>query len=236
MEEIWNEQTYQELLKELSNEADSKYRDFHSGLGVDKTYLLGVRTPILKKIAKRISKTNYQRFLSIVKHDTYEERLLHGLLIGYIPEPFSTIQQLLWDYIPYIDNWDLCDLTVSNLHIWKKYLPEGFSFVKICLKRKNTWYRRVGFVLLLSYYIEDDYISLIFSLCTQYQTDDYYVNMAIAWLLSICYIKQKEKTTLFLKDNSLSAWIQNKTIQKIRESNRISKIEKEELLKWKKQS
>lgn len=234
METVWSKKKYQKFIKELEQLEDKQYKKFTSNLGINEEYLIGVRTPELKKMAKAISKEDYLNFIKLNTHNTYEERLIHGLLIGYIKTDFDTIKCLLWEFIPYIDNWALCDLTITNLHIWNNYTKEGISFVKECLNRKNEWYQRVGFIILLNYYINDDYIDQILDICNHYITEQYYVKMAIAWLISICYIKQKDKTLYFLKNNDMNYWIQNKSIQKIRESTRVSKIEKDELLKWKK--
>ncbi len=234
MKVIWNQKKYSELLKYLESKKDITYQEFQGNLGISKDYLIGVKTPILKKVAKEISKTDYQSFLIYNTHKTYEEILLHGLLIGYLQEDFSVVQELFWQYLPYIDNWALCDLTCSNMKIWYKYQEEGLIFVKRCLKQKNKWYQRVGFVLLLDYYVNNYYIDAILTICNNHKTEEYYVQMAMAWLLSICYLKEKEKTRAFLKENQLDAWIQNKTIQKIRESRQIGKEEKEEVLVWKK--
>ncbi len=234
MEKEWNQKKYNQLLKELDSLKDLKYKKFQSNLGINEDYLIGVRTPELKKIAKRISKENYLYFIEQNTHNTYEERLIHGLLIGYLKTDFEEVTRLLWEFIPYIDNWALCDVTIANMHVWNKYTKDGFSFVKRCLNKKNEWYQRVGFIILLDYYINDEYIDKILEICNHFKSKDYYVKMAISWLISICYIKQKEKTLLFLKNNQMDSWIQNKSIQKIRESTRVNKIEKDELLKWKK--
>lgn len=231
--EQWNQEKYQIFLEKLKQEQDLAYRDFTANLGIEKGYLIGVRTPTLKHMAKEISKTDYQTFIDYNTHQTYEERLVHGLLIGYLKIPFSEVLKLFSDFLPYIDNWAICDMTVSNMHIWKSHQKEGFPFIYKCLKSKEIWRNRVGVVLLLNYYIDEEYIDEILAICNNFQTEEYYVKMAIAWLLSICYIKEKEKTLAFLKDNQMDDWIQNKTIQKIRESNRIEKIEKDGLLKWK---
>ena len=108
----------------------------------------------------------------------------------------------------------------------------GLTFIKKALKSKNQWYKRIGIVLLLDYYINDDYIDYILNTFETYNSDEYYVIMAIAWLLSICYIKYPDKTIKLLKKKVLKKEIQNKTIQKIRESNRVSKDIKQEILKW----
>ncbi len=234
METVWNKKKYQSFIKELEKLGDKQYKQFTSNLGINKDYLIGVRTPKLKKIAKAISKEDYLNFIKLNTHNTYEERLVHGLLIGYIKTDFDTVKALLWEFIPHIDNWALCDITIANLHIWSNYTKEGFLFVKKCLNSENEWYQRVGFIILLNYYINDEYIDQILDICNHYKTEQYYVKMAIAWLISICYSKQKDKTLYFLKSNNMNYWIQNKSIQKIRESTRVSKIEKDELLKWKK--
>lgn len=190
---VWNQKRYKTFLQELKQLEDLEYKKFNANLGIREDYLIGVRTPELRKIAKEISKEDYSSFIKLNSHDTYEERLMHGLLIGYLKEDFNTIKQLLWEFIPYIDNWALCDITIGNLHIWNNNTKDGFSFVKKCLNSENEWYQRVGFILLLNYYINDEYIEEILNICNEFKTDKYYVKMAIAWLISICYIKQKKK-------------------------------------------
>lgn len=226
---VWNKESYKEFIEYLYSLQDLKYRDFHSGLGVNKDYLIGIRTPELKKIAKEISLGDYQSFINFNTHNTYEERLIHGFVIGYIKEDFKTTQQLLLDFMPYIDNWAICDLVCSNTKIWAKYTREGLNFINMALKSKNIWYNRTGFVLLLNYYLNDEYIDTVLDLCSNYKTDEYYVIMAIAWTISICYIKYPSKTIIVLKNKKLSKEIQNKAIQKIRESNRVNDKEKENL-------
>ena len=101
------------------------------------------------------------------------------------------------------------------------------------IKNKNLWIKRLCFVLLLDYYIEEEYLPLIFELCDTYNTSDYYVEMSVAWLISICYIKYKEQTGKYLNNNKLNNFTYNKTIQKIIESKRISNEEKDILRKMK---
>lgn len=124
-------------------------------------------------------------------------------------------------------------MTVSNLKIFRKNKEDGFKEIKKYLKNSNTWINRFGYVLLLNYYIDDKYIDKIFKLCENYK-DEYYVKMSIAWLISMCYIKYKDKTMEYLNNNELDKWTYNKAIQKIIESNRVSKEEKEILKKMKK--
>lgn len=231
---IWNKENYNIFLNDLYKKGDRGYKEFHSSLGIDNSYLIGISSPILKEYAKEISNTDYISFIKHNTHKTYEERMIHGLLLGYIKEDFKVIISMLKDFIPYIDNWALCDATAANLKIMRKNLVNGFPFVLECLNNENMWYQRVGFVLLLDYYINDEYIDRIFELCNRHKTDEHYVKMAIAWLISVAYVKYPVQTNKFLKANNLSPWIQNKAIQKIRESRRVSNEEKEKLKLWKK--
>ena len=228
----WNDDTYQNFIDYLYSLQDLKYRDFHSSLGINKDYLIGVRTPLLKKIALDISKGDYNAFFKYNKHNTYEEIIIHGFIIGYLKDDFETIISLLNKYVTYIDNWALCDLICSNLHIWGNNTKNGLKFIKMALNSQNPWFNRVGIVLLLDYYINDEYIDYILDLVKDYKTDNYYVMMALAWLISICYIKYPNKTSDLLKNKILDKEIQNKAIQKIRESKRINQGIKKELLKW----
>ena len=173
METVWNKKKYQSFIKELEKLGDKQYKQFTSNLGINKDYLIGVRTLELKKIAKAISKEDYLNFIKLNTHNTYEERLVHGLLIGYIKTDFDTVKALLWEFIPHIDNWALCDITIANLHIWSNYTKEGFLFVKKCLNSENEWYQRVGFIILLNYYINDEYIDQILDICNHYKTEQY---------------------------------------------------------------
>lgn len=218
------ENGYDEFIKLLYKHQDLKYKEFHKRLILSDN-LIGVRTPILKKIAKQIARGNYNSFIELNKHDLYEETIIHGLILGYIKDNFNGVKELINNFLPYIDNWAICDISVSNLKIFNKNKEDGFIEIKKYLKNKNIWINRFGYVLLLNYYIDDEYIDQIFILCKNHK-DEYYVKMSIAWLLSMCYIKYKEKTLKFLNSNTLDKWTYNKTIQKIIESNRINKDEK----------
>ena len=154
--------------------------------------------------------------------------MVHGFVLGYLKVDFNDLKKYIDDFLPYIDNWAVCDMTASNLKIFNKSDLKQICFneIKKYIYDCNPWINRFGYVLLLDYFIQEDYIDEIYKLCENYK-DEYYVKMSIAWLLSICYIKFKEKTLNFIKQNKLDAWTHNKTIQKIIESNRVSKYEKQ---------
>ena len=224
---------YEEFLDELYSLQDLKYKDFHSKL-IMSDKLIGVRTPELKRIAKIIARSNYQEFFKENKHELYEENLVHGLVLGYLKLDFEQLKPLVDEFLPYIDNWAVCDTTVANLKVYKKNKTKDIVFneIKNYISNNNPWINRFGYVLLLEYFIEEKYMDDIFELCEDYK-DEYYVKMAIAWLISMCYIKFKGRTLTFLKKSKLDIWTHNKVIQKIIESNRVSDEDKNMLRRLK---
>ena len=217
---------YEEFLSELYSLQDLKYKEFHGKL-ITSDKLIGVRTPELKRIAKIIARSNYKEFFKENKHELYEENMVHGLVLGYLKLKFDELKPYVDEFIPYIDNWAVCDGTVANLKVYKKNKTKDIVFneIKKYISNDNHWINRFGYVLLLEYFIEEKYIDEIFKLCENYK-DEYYIKMAIAWLISMCYIKFKGRTLTFLKKNKLDTWTHNKAIQKIIESYRVTDEDK----------
>lgn len=230
---IWNKETYQEFINYLISLEDIKYKNFHFKLlGVEKN-LIGIRTPKLKEIAKEISKGEWKGFLEYSQNAYYEEEIIKGLVLGFIKIDYVTRKEYIENFITEIDNWATCDIVVSNLKFLKKEKDIYYNFIKECVSSNDNWRIRFGLVTLLGYYIEEKYIDEIFSLCTNITNREYYVKMAQAWLISIMFIKFREKTLDYLKENTLDNWIQNKTIQKIRESRKVNKKDKNFILIFK---
>lgn len=227
----WSETDYKKFIKYLFILKDDEYKKFHSSLGINND-VIGIRTPILKDIARNIFKGDYKGFLNLCKSDYYEEITLYGLIIANIKDLDESIVYLD-NYKNLIDNWASCDLFCSSYKIVSKNKDYFYRYIKQNIKSKKLWIRRLCFVLLLNYYIEDDYIYKIFELTDKYNTDDYYVEMAVAWLISICYIKYSSITKKYLENNKLNTFTHNKSIQKIRESKRVSLDLKDELCKLK---
>ncbi len=226
----WTVDTYNEFMNYLYANQDTKYRDFHFKLlGNDNIDLIGIRTPILKNIAKEISKGNYDCFIKLNKHKYYEDNTINGALIGYIRLPFKDILNYIDNFIPYINNWATCDLMCSNLKIFKNNLDEGFIYINKLVGSDNPWSIRVGLVLLLCYYMDDIYYSDIFNIVDNIKSNEYYVNMAQAWLISYCYINNPTITKKYLKRAKMDKFTYNKSIQKIIESYRVDIKDKEEL-------
>ncbi len=227
----WNKTNYQKFIKYLKSNSEIEYRKFNQKIIANKNIkIIGIRVPKLKEIAKEISKGNYIEFIKYNTHKYYEENTLHGLILGYIKIDETGLLKMLDQFIPFIDNWSTCDTVCANLKQFKKI---DINKINKYLNSSNPWSVRVGLVLLLDHYIKKDNLNYIFNACNSIKLDDYYVKMALAWLISICYIKCPENTLKYLKNNNIDKFTLNKTISKICDSHRISKLNKEKLKKIK---
>lgn len=228
---IWDRENYQKFLEYLYSLSDLKYKEFHRKLlKDDHIKVIGIRTPILNKIAREISKGDYLSFFKVQTHQYYEEKVIHGLVIGNLKLTQSEALKLIDDFLPLIDNWTVNDIVCSRLKYFKKY---PIDYVLLYINSDNPWIIRFGLVLLLDHYIEFENLNFIFDVCDKITNKDYYVQMAEAWLISICYIKFPKETIKYLQNNKLDKFTFNKAISKICDSYRVSKEDKENLKKIK---
>lgn len=222
----WDVAMYKDFIDYLFSIRDLKYSNFHSSLKV--ADVIGIRVPILKMIARDIVKGNYREFLSLLKNNYYEEITLYGLIVSNIKDLESSVFYLEL-FKERINNWSSCDTFCSSYKIVKKNKDFFEKYISKNINSNNFWVRRMCFVLLLDYYIEQEYLEKIFNLCDNYNTNDYYVKMAVAWLISICYIKYPDATLDYIKNNKLDGFTHNKAISKIKDSQRVSKENKKYL-------
>ena len=222
------------IRKELYEKQDLKYKEFHAGLCPNVDKIIGVRVPELRKMAKRIATTNYTEFLENAKDEYYEELLLQGLVIGYAKISIHDTLKYLEKFVPKINSWAVCDTTCSNLKITQKHMKEMWQFLEQYINSQKEYEIRFALVMYLNYYLTEEYIDEILQKIDRIDSNDYYVQMAVAWLISFAYIKQKEKTEKYLYENNLDKFTQNKAIQKICESFRVNIEDKEKLKKIKK--
>lgn len=230
--EIWNENSYQEYLSNLVSMRNDQYRDFHKKLTPTKYEILGLAVPMSRKIAKEISKTDVLSFLIYPKDIYYEEVLIEGFVIASIKEENVFFEQLS-RFLPKIDNWAICDGFCNSIQILKKDPSKHFTYFLSLLESEEPFTIRVGLITLLSFYIKKEYLDKIYKKLDTIKSDHYYVNMGIAWLLAEIYIKYKEETKMYFEKTKINNFTMNKTISKIRDSYRVTKEEKEELLKYK---
>lgn len=231
----WTKKEYNELLEYLNNSSDEKYKIFTQKLipNIEAEKFIGIRIPYLRKIAKEISKGNYIEFLNINKNYYFEETMLEGLVIGNINNSLIA-EKYIKRFIPKINNWSICDSFCNSLKIVNTNKEYYLNFFKKYINKNNEYETRCALTIFLNYYIDEKYIKDIFEIVDNIKSNYYYTNMAIAWLISMCYIKYPNKTLKYIINSKLDIFTYNKTIQKIIESNRIDKKTKEILRKLKK--
>ena len=231
--EHWTEKDYEMYVDYLKSLQDENYRKFHQNLTTTRYEILGIRVPVQRKIAKEISKGNIVEFLSFCQDKYYEEVNIEGFVLAGIKE-LSLLEKYFDSFVLKIDNWAICDGFCNSLKIVQKNKEYFWKKIQELLKKEETFSVRVGLILLLCFYVEKEYIFDILQLVKTVTHEEYYVGMGLAWLLAECYIKYPEETLVLLKEKSLSSFVQNKTISKIRDSYRVSKKEKEFLKSLKK--
>lgn len=217
----------QEIRQELINLADEKYKKFHSNLCPGVENILGVRLPFLRNLAKDLSKNNYKEYLDNNNSKYYEEVMIEGLIIGYLKIDNDSRFNYIKNFIPKINNWAICDSFCNNLKFTKKNMNEVWNFILPYTISQNEFDIRFAVVMMLNFYIVEDYIDEILNILNNIEHDGYYVKMAVAWAISYAYIKFPEKTLKFFENNKLDKFTYNKSIQKIIESNRVPKEEKD---------
>lgn len=223
------------ILKHLFELQDKKYKEFHSSLCPNVDNIIGVRIPELRKLAKQIAKENPKEFIeNPVKKQYYEEIMLEGFVIGYMKATLEEKLHYLDNFIPEIDNWAVCDCTASTLKFIDKYKKEVWEYLQKYINSKKEFEKRFAIIILMDYYLTDEYIDKVLEIYNKIDSDQYYVQMGIAWAISVCFVKYREKTRKILDNNNLSTFTHNKSIQKIIESTRVDKETKEELKKLKK--
>ena len=212
--------TGEEIRIFLIDNSEEKYRDFNKKLMPDTTYeVLGVRTPVVKKLAAEIAKNKdaAAAFLSS-EHRFYEEWLLHGLVIAEEKENVSDVLTNLRLFMPRINTWAICDGVVAALKIFKEHKIEAMEFVKESLTSEMTYSVRFAVVILLDYFIEKDYLKEIVALTLPIKSGEYYIDMAVAWLYSIMLVKEYDFTVKIIEEKRLPRFTHNKAIQKAIES------------------
>ncbi len=217
------------IREELFKMQDLKYRDFHSKLmpTVLKDKIIGVRVPVLRKFAKELAKSKeYGDFLECLPHKYYEEDNLHAFILESISD-FDELILKADKFLPYIDNWATCDMFRPKAFAKNKdrLLPEIYEW----LKSDKTYTVRYAIGLLLSFYLDEDFSEIYLKKVSEIKSEEYYINMMIAWYFATALSKQYEAAVQFLEKKTLGVWVHNKTIQKAIESNRIDAKTKEYL-------
>ncbi len=226
---INNHESCESILEFLLENKDEKYRAFTAKLipTIDKNNIIGVRTPVLRKYAKKIKGTDVcSDFMTKLPHRYLEENHLHGFLLETVRD-FDKALMLTSSFLPYIDNWATCDTTRPK--VFKKHLDALYPHIIKWLHSSHTYTVRYAIGLLLSFYLDDAFSKEHLTLVSMIKSDEYYINMMIAWYFATALAKQYDATIPYINNAVLPVWTHNKTIQKACESFRISDTKKEYL-------
>lgn len=226
--------TNEQIRKRLEELADEKYKKFHTGLCPNSNEILGVRVPILKNFAKEIVKEeNVEEYLNNALDNSYEEILLQGMVLGLWKTPIENCCKYLEKFIPKINSWAVCDVSVAGFKITKKNMEYMWNMLQKYLKSDKEFELRFAIVMMLDFYITDEYIEKVLKILNNIKHDGYYVKMAVAWTIQVAFVKFPTQTMELLKNNKIDNWTYNKSLQKIIESYRVDDKTKEIIRKMK---
>jgi len=218
-----------DIITFLESHKDQKHIDFVAKLipNIDKNMILGIKTPVLRKYASEIyGSKDAEDFVHNLPHFYLEENNLHAFIIEKIPD-FNTCLTETDRFLPYIDNWSTCDsmnpkVLKKNKSILKEKAVEW-------IKSSHTYTKRFGIRIFMSYFLDDDFSVEYPSIISDIKSDEYYINMMIAWYFATALSKRYNDILPYLLNGSLNSWTHNKTIQKAIESYRITPEQKKEL-------
>lgn len=213
-----------DIRQELFAAADPKYKAFHKKLipDVQEDKIIGVRIPQLRELGKKLENDDFA-------WDYYEEVMLHGFYIGYKKMEYSERLSLLDGFVPGIDNWAVCDCVCASLKFIEKKRTEFLQYLKKYMDSEKEYELRFAAVILMDYYLTDDYIDFSLNWLKSVKSKYYYVQMAVAWALCTAFTKYQDKVMSVLESKTLPKDVQNRTISKIRDSFRVDRNTKEYL-------
>ena len=211
----------EEIRLVLTENAEEKYKAFQGALipTQERAYMLGVRVPVMRKLAKEFAKrTDIGVFLSDLPHVYYEEKALHSFIVEQIKD-YDVCMKETERFLPYIDNWGVCDCFSPK--VFKKNLPDLFARCKVWLASEHTYTVRYGLVMLLKHFLTQEYAEETLSLAASVDSEEYYINMAISWLFAEAVGKCPHLAIAYLESGMMKKEVHNKAIQKSMESRRV---------------
>ncbi len=223
------------IRKELLELKDEEYGKFQKKLCPDTNLeIIGIRIPKLRNLAKELAEEDYKYYINSIENKYFEEIILEGLIIGYCKVDIYEKLELIKEFVPKIDSWSITDTFCPTLKIKEKDLEKVWNFIMPYLKSNKEFEVRFAIIMMLDYYITDQYVDEVIECLDKVDNEGYYAKMAVAWTLAEIGIKYYDKLIKYLKgNNKLDTFTYNKTLQKLRESYRISSEQKEELKKMK---
>lgn len=214
-----------ERLKALQ---DKEYLKFHLNIvpNIQEERIIGVRVPQLRNLAKDLTKEEIDSFLEDLPHYYQEENMLHAILLSNIKDVNEALERLN-AFLPYVDNWAVCDTIKPKA--FKKNDKRIIEEIRKWIASSHTFIARYGIVALFTFFMDDKYEKDYLDLPLTAISDDYYVNMAIAWFYQVALVKHYDDAVVYLETNRLNDFVHNKTISKCHDSYRLSNEIKEYL-------
>lgn len=222
----------EEIQKKLFELQDMAYRDFHSRLmpDIDKETVIGIRVPMLRKYAKSIAGTELaEKFIKELPHCYYEENNLHMMLITGIKDYDRCLTEIE-RFLPYIDNWATCDFPAPKC--FENHKEDLLPVIKRWIASSETYTIRYGIGMLMRLYLDADFDPEYVRIVAEVKSDEYYVNMMIAWYMATALAKQWDAVIPYIEEHRMSDWVHRKTIQKAVESYRITDEQKRYLKEY----
>ena len=219
----------EEIQKHLFELQDMAYRDFHSRLmpDIDKETVIGIRVPVLRKYAKSIAGTELaEKFIKELPHRYYEENNLHMMLITRIKDYEKCLSEIE-RFLPYIDNWATCDFPAPKC--FENHKEDLLPVIKRWIASSETYTIRYGIGMLMRLYLNEDFDPKYVRIVAEVKSDEYYVNMMIAWYMATALAKQWDAVIPYIEEHRMPDWVHRKTIQKAVESYRITDEQKKYL-------
>ena len=231
--------TVENMRKKLYGLAETDYKDFNKKLLPGVEHIIGIRLPAMRSLAKETAKGDFRSYLDEAKEkitlaSMHEEIMMQGLVIGYAKMDREERKTYLDEFVPKIRNWAVCDSFCNSLA--PRFPGDGaalWDFLRPLYPDSREYYARVACVVQLSHFVDSEHLEEGLSLLQQVKHPGYYAKMAAAWALSEWYVKFPQAVGQLLAQQTLEPWVQNKAIQKVRESRRVSKAEKDALLRYK---
>ncbi len=222
-----------EIRDSLFEKQDNEYRKLQTKIipNISDETIIGVRTPELRKMAKEFARREeIEDFLNELPHRYFEENQLHGFIISTMKD-YEKCMEELEKFLPFIDNWATCDQLSPK--VFKKHRAELLDKIRLWISSKETYTIRFGVGMLMEHFLDEDFDIEYPEMVSKLRSEEYYVNMMIAWYFATALAKQYDKTVSFITDKKLDVWTHNKSIQKAVESYRISPEQKEYLKSFK---
>ena len=218
-----------EIRDELFENQDKQYHDFMIKLlpGMEQDRMIGIRTPELRKLAKKYAgRADVGIFMKDLPHKYFEENQLHAFIISGMKD-YSSCIEALEEFLPYVDNWATCDQMSPK--VFRKHKGELLSHIRTWIASGRTYTIRFGIGMLMQHFLDEDFDPEYPELAAAVRSDEYYVNMMIAWYFATALAKQYDEVIPYLENQNLDVWTHNKAIQKAIESFRITPEQKQYL-------